>query len=254
MINVLTFHGFYDSSSTQEKNHDFLSIEMFERVVYLSSEDPFRIIQADDIYQFGIDGRGILFTFDDGLKSCHELILPILSRYNATGLFFIIPSKIGKEGFMNTSEIREFILTGNKIGSHSFNHFDLTGLTYRDAESEIQRSKMYLEDTFGIPVDCFSFPYGKFNEDLVKICFESGFRFVFTSLYGTNRELNFQLIKRNNIYNNIGEKEINNIIKQPLLFKCKVFGRSLMIKALKVSCGDDRYRFLRDKILNARKS
>lgn len=254
MINVLTFHGFYDGSRTKEKNHDFLSTQMFESVVNRSLQDSVRIIQADDIYKPRNDASGTLLTFDDGLKSCYELIFPILSRYRITGLFFIIPSKIGKEGFMNASDIRELILEGNKIGSHSLNHCDLTCLSYRDAVSEIRDSKMHLEDTFGVPVDCFSFPYGKLNRNLIKICFDSGFKFVFTSMHGVNRNLSDKPIKRNNIYNTISEHELENILNQRLFFKCRVAGRSLIIKVLKKSCGDDRYRFFRDAILNARKS
>ena len=192
-----------------------------------------------------------MLTFDDGLESCHRIALPVLSKFAVSGLFFIIPQKIGMPGFMSQSDIEDLIASGHTIVA-LLNHLDLTSISTADAKAEIQTSKEILEERFNIAIDSFSFPFGKYNKTLIKICYDVGYRHVYTSVCGVNKSLEVHYIKRNNIYNNISDTTLLRYLNQPLGFRLGAQVRYFGIYIIKKLVGDHCYRSLRNGILRGR--
>jgi len=62
----------------------------------------------------------------------------------------------------------------------------LTRLSMRDAREEIVASKKKLEDTFGVPVEDFCYPYGNCNETVRELVMEAGYRTACSSDFGVN--------------------------------------------------------------------
>ena len=54
------------------------------------------------------------------------------------------------------------------IGSHAYYHNDLTRVSLKDAEAELQKSKQFLENTIDKQVNSLAFPYGAYTRDLVQ--------------------------------------------------------------------------------------
>lgn len=66
----------------------------FEKQVKFLSEN-YKIVSVPDVFsaaQQQSSGKFCALTFDDGLNDHYENALPILKKYNATGIFFIITS------------------------------------------------------------------------------------------------------------------------------------------------------------------
>lgn len=248
-INVLTFHGFYDPLTGVDSDHDSLSSSTLEKIIKASTKECFSLADPVSMYRSGDAQRSVLLTFDDGLESCYRIALPVLSKYNVSGLFFIIPQKIGMPGFMSQSDIEDLVASGHTIGSHSLNHLDLTSISTSSAKNEIRASKQMLEERFNVIIDSFSFPFGKHTNALVKICYDVGYKYVFTSANGINRSLKVQYIKRNNIYNNIGDTLLLQYLNQPLGFRLSIQARNVGIYFVKKLVGDEVYRSLRDRTL-----
>ena len=153
---------------------------------------------------------------------------------------------------MSQSDIEDLIASGHKIGSHSLNHLDLTSISTADAKAEIQTSKEILEERFNVAIDSFSFPFGKYNKTLIKICYDVGYRRVYTSVCGVNKSLEVKYIKRNNIYNNISDTTLLRYLNQPLGFRLGAQVRYFGIYIIKRLVGDHCYRSLRNGILRGR--
>ncbi len=251
-INVLTFHGFYDPVIGVDDDHDFIPSSTLEKIIKASTKAHFLLVDPTSVPRSGDTQRSLMLTFDDGLESCHRIALPVLSKYAVSGLFFIIPQKIGMPGFMSQSDIEDLIASGHTIGSHSLNHLDLTSISTVDAKAEIQTSKEILEERFNVTIDSFSFPFGKYNKTLIKICYDVGYRHVYTSVCGVNKSLEVQYIKRNNIYNNISDTTLLRYLNQPLGFRLGVQVRYFGIYVIKKLVGDHCYRSLRNGILRGR--
>ena len=108
----------------------------------------------------------ITFTFDDGYLSTYQYAYPILKKYGYVGTAFIIPSLVGKEGYMNWAQITELYRNGWEIGSHSYTHPHLTQLSLEDLEKELYLSKQDLE-RHGFYVISFASPYGEWDEKTI---------------------------------------------------------------------------------------
>jgi len=248
-INVLTFHGFYDPSAGVDSDHDFIPLSTLEKIIKASTKSRFLIVDPMSMPRSTDTQRSVMLTFDDGFESCHRIALPVLSKYDVSGLFFIIPKKIGMPGFMSHNDIEDLIASGHTLGSHSLNHLDLTSISTATAKTEIETSKKILEARFEVTIDSFSFPFGKYNKKLVEICYDVGYKYIYTSARGVNKSLDAHYIKRNNIYNNISDVTLLRCLDQPLGFRLAIRARDFSIYIIKTLAGDDRYRSLRNRIL-----
>jgi peptidoglycan/xylan/chitin deacetylase (PgdA/CDA1 family) len=149
---------------------------------------------SEEIPQSG--ERFAAITFDDGLESVIENALPELEARRIPSTVFIVPQSLGRPPiWMDTSSesenaprvmSREQLLNLDPsliiVGSHSLTHPNLTRVAIAEATRQICDSRTVLREILGREVSLFSFPYGAFNEDLIKCCREAGYERVFTSL------------------------------------------------------------------------
>lgn len=150
----------------------------------------------------GNNGNGepkrIALTFDDGFRNVWEHALEPLAEHGFTATQFLVANCIGRqnqweiregevtEPLMDVMHIREWLRAGHRIGSHSLSHPYLTRLSMRDAREEIFTSKKKLEDTFGVAVEDFCYPYGNWNETVRDIVIEAGYRTACAADFGVN--------------------------------------------------------------------
>jgi len=146
----------------------------------------------------GSPGLRVVLTFDDGFASVFENAFEPLARHNFHALLFLVPNLIGKlnewdlrdgeapEPLMDVGQIRQWLRAGHSIGSHTLSHARVTRLSARDAREEIVASKKKLEDTFGVAVEHFCYPYGDWNDVARDLVMEAGYRTACTTLFGVN--------------------------------------------------------------------
>jgi len=120
--------------------------------------------------------RSLVITFDDGYQSVYEEALPVLEQYGMCATVFLTVGDGGKTGsasrlpslhgrsMLSWREIAELRSAGFSFGAHTLTHVDLTQAPLDQVESEIRQSKRIIEDTLGIPVVSFAYPYGRFDQ------------------------------------------------------------------------------------------
>lgn len=90
------------------------------------------------------------------------------------------PLSCGRELMMNWDQVRQLHRMGHIVGAHTVTHPNLAYVTECEARSEIQESKRRIEKEIGGPVIHFSYPHPalnpNWNEDIVSLCREIGFR------------------------------------------------------------------------------
>ena len=129
-------------------------------------------------------------TFDDGFENFATVALPELRKRKIPSTVFVIADALGKafgcadrfENIMSSQQVQALPLDHVTIGSHTSSHPFLPSLSTEDARREIARSRMQIEEILNRKVLLFSFPFGGFNEDLVRICHDAGYQRVFTTL------------------------------------------------------------------------
>ena len=146
----------------------------------------------------GNSERHVVLTFDDGFCDVFDHALPLLRQYRLRSVLFLVSDLLGKfnewqlmkgdveEPLMDAAQVREWLSSGQQIGSHTKTHPRLTQIPPATAREEIFGSKKALEDRFGIPIDNFCYPYGEWNEAVRDLVIEAGYKTASTSHYGIN--------------------------------------------------------------------
>ncbi|MGI6540811.1 MAG: polysaccharide deacetylase family protein [Bacillota bacterium] len=123
----------------------------------------------------------IILTFDDGLISHYETVLPELATRGMSGLFFLSPGLIGTPGFMEWEHVASLLEMGMTIGSHSISHVNLALLDRDEALREMLESRIMLEDRLGIEIADLALPGGFAPRDVEQLATLTGYSRVFTS-------------------------------------------------------------------------
>lgn len=76
------------------------------------------------------------------------------------------------------------------IGSHGYYHNNLAEIDVADAESEIVKSKLFLENIIQKPINSIAFPCGSYSQDILKICHEHELHYQLADKYLSKDDIN----------------------------------------------------------------
>jgi peptidoglycan/xylan/chitin deacetylase (PgdA/CDA1 family) len=131
------------------------------------------------------EGRNVTITFDDGCETDLLAAAPILQQAGFNATFFITVGRLGKPGYLSKAQLKE-LSEGFQIGSHSMTHAYLTDLDENGLRHEICDSKLQLEQIIGKPVDHFSCPGGRCDQQVVAVARAAGYKTLATSRIQAN--------------------------------------------------------------------
>jgi peptidoglycan/xylan/chitin deacetylase (PgdA/CDA1 family) len=132
-------------------------------------------------------GKVVGITFDDGYQNNLINAAPILMKYDFSATCYIVSESIGlsntwdldkgitQRPLMTDNEIFEWLNLGMDIGAHTKTHVDLTSVSEKTAQEEINDCKIELENFFNIPITDFCYPFGRFNELVCNMVKDSGY-------------------------------------------------------------------------------
>ncbi len=142
--------------------------------------------------------KQIVITFDDGCRNVLDHGLEPLARHQHRAIQFLVARFIGRrnewdiakgdvaETLMDESQVRQWLAAGHEIGSHSATHRNLRHLSTAELREEIFASKKLLEDSFGVAIKHFCYPYGSWNESVRDLVGEAGYQTACTMDFGVN--------------------------------------------------------------------
>ncbi len=110
-------------------------------------------------------------SWDDGTVTDLELA-QILEKYGIRGTFYISRSR--SDNLLPKEDIVAIDRTF-EVGAHTLSHLDLTLVSISEAKKEIESSKNILEDLLGHNISMFCYPYGRYNDEVMRIVKDCGF-------------------------------------------------------------------------------
>ncbi len=132
--------------------------------------------------------KRVAITFDDGFRNVYENAIPVLEEFDAPATLFVCPAFIDDENIdklrdrhdlgasahdisLTTEQLRELAADDRfTIGNHSYSHPNLSTISERsDIEAEVTGAKHWLENRLDVSIDCFSYPYGAYNEETASV-------------------------------------------------------------------------------------
>jgi peptidoglycan/xylan/chitin deacetylase (PgdA/CDA1 family) len=134
-------------------------------------------------------------SFDDGYLSVADSLLEVFGRQKCSlkVILFLVVGKIGqandwdKEGefvgkaLLTWEQARQLKLHGVEFGSHSLTHPDLTKLTQKALELEINESKRILEEELEMVISTFAYPFGLWNQRVIDTVKKAGYQWAVTA-------------------------------------------------------------------------
>jgi peptidoglycan/xylan/chitin deacetylase (PgdA/CDA1 family) len=131
----------------------------------------------DEITHGDISKKDIIFTFDGGAGiESGEKILATLSKHHIKGTFFLT----GKMVESNPDLVKQIVLGGNEIFSHTYDHKDLTKLSEDQISEELTKTENVLEDIVHIsPKPYFRAPYGALDSKVLLVASKNGYQSVY---------------------------------------------------------------------------
>lgn len=130
--------------------------------------------------------NGVVLSFDDGTADHYEHVLPILTKYSISGLFYVPTSKIDRLGYITSEQIIEMSKLGHTIGSHSHSHDRLDIQSPEFVRSDLGKSISCIGSLTGKPILHFAPPGGFHKGCVTQIASELGFSFIRTMHWGYN--------------------------------------------------------------------
>lgn len=129
-----------------------------------------------------LQGKDVVFTFDDGGESFISNAAPILEKNGFKGIFFISTKYIGTPGFLTVEQVKGLSERGHAVGSHSHTHpHNMAELTDEEIEQEWVESVKALEAILGHAVKYASIPNGYSSPTIITKAKNSGIEYLYTS-------------------------------------------------------------------------
>jgi peptidoglycan/xylan/chitin deacetylase (PgdA/CDA1 family) len=159
---------------------------------YLKSQG-YRVVNLREFRQY-IEGKrqlpqkAVVLSFDDGYKSFREYAEPILKELGFSATLFVYTDYVGAgRNAVSWKDLRELKDAGFDIEAHSKTHGDLRrkqGESDADyaarIRTELQLPQNLFRQHLGEPAQTIAYPYGAWDDDLLKQVGQHGYLTAFT--------------------------------------------------------------------------
>lgn len=190
-VPILMYHHIAEAEATADAVRRDLSVSpanFAAQMAYLAKHGYHTIPLSDLLahLQTGapLPARPVILTFDDGYGDNYTHAFPLLRQYGFRGTFFIITDFLDKKGYLTWGQVKEMHEAGMEIGSHTLDHPDLTRLPSQQALRQLRESRLLLEARLGKPVQFLAYPSGKYNQTVIGLAQEAGYRAAVATTYG----------------------------------------------------------------------
>ncbi|MCI0547435.1 MAG: polysaccharide deacetylase family protein [Candidatus Rokubacteria bacterium] len=189
IVPILVYHNL----AAQSKGRLLQSAQSFEEQMRFLKSQGYRVISLREFVSWNrlqrqIPQRSVVLTFDDGYRSFREFAYPVLKELGFTATLFIYTDYIGAgRNALSWAELKELDAEGFEVQAHSKTHGDLrreageADAQYgRRMQAELEQPQALFRRQLGRPAEIIAFPYGRWDEDLLKKLEVSGYIAAFT--------------------------------------------------------------------------
>jgi peptidoglycan/xylan/chitin deacetylase (PgdA/CDA1 family) len=196
-IPVLTYHRVLKHKPEGSRFNIFVSVDELEVQTQNLKRRGFELITFKDIGNGIRAKKPIILTFDDGYEDNYHNLLPLLRKYNAKAVIYVLGDRAIRSNYwdvargepeaslMNDEQVlicRDSGLV--EIGSHGLSHRHLSCLNDEGSEHEILASKYALEQLLNEEVLSFAYPFGDFGVRETELVRKAGYIFGLATVSG----------------------------------------------------------------------
>jgi peptidoglycan/xylan/chitin deacetylase (PgdA/CDA1 family) len=131
--------------------------------------------------------RPVVVSFDDGYRSVAESAWPHLQRRSWPGVLNLTVKNLHVSGGLSQYRVRRLLADGWELASHTLMHPDLPSLDAGALTREVSGSRAVLRAKFGVPVDFFCYPAGRYDARVIRAVRRAGYLGATTTVEGLAR-------------------------------------------------------------------
>ncbi|MCY7351548.1 MAG: polysaccharide deacetylase family protein [Cytophagaceae bacterium] len=190
-IPILCYHRLIENDGEKGQFPTYLHTDRFEKHLQYLHTNGYRTMLFSDLKEgpfFDETHRSVILTFDDGYEDNYHLLFPLLKKYGAKAVIYLVSGRQSNEWdvpegekalpLMHEAQWQEMLASGLvEFGAHTMTHPDLSAITPEQANEEIRQSKAQLEQALGVPVRTFAYPYGRLSARVKELTRQAGFTY-----------------------------------------------------------------------------
>ena len=173
---------------------------VFRQQMKYLKDNGYRVISPAELLDFleyrrQIPKKAVMITIDDGYKSVYDVALPIFEAFGFTATVFVYTDYVGiSKKALSWEDLAVLKSKGFTIGSHSVAHSNLIAKEEGETDEaflnrrkkEIFLSKQIIDKKLNQNTLFFSFPYGKYDSQTIKMADQAGYKLAVTVDRGGN--------------------------------------------------------------------
>jgi peptidoglycan/xylan/chitin deacetylase (PgdA/CDA1 family) len=122
-----------------------------------------------------LPAKPVVVSFDDGYHSHLANALPVLRALGWPGVLNLELQNIRSDYGLTGPQVRELIAAGWELDSHTIDHPDLTTVDAATLQREVADSRAQLKRRFGVPVNFFCYPAGRYDDAAIAAVQAAGY-------------------------------------------------------------------------------
>jgi peptidoglycan/xylan/chitin deacetylase (PgdA/CDA1 family) len=152
--------------------------------------------QVEDAWFKGgeLPPKPVVLTFEDGYLSQYVAAFPALEHFHWPGVLNLV----AENSDLPDEDVRKMLDADPpwELAAHTITHADLTTLSGADLKHEVAGSRRALQDRFGVPVNNFSYPAGRYDDAAITAVKDAGYRGATTEVPGLATSSNPYVLDR----------------------------------------------------------
>lgn len=191
-IPVLLYHHFMEDDVPEERYSTTITGAQFENQIKTLTENGYNSISLEELKAYIEDGIALpknpyIISMDDGYDSNYNIMYPILKKYNAKAVIFVIGNMIREEPgkhwnknslvWMTWDMLKEMEDSGLvEIQNHGYIHKPADKLMDEEFRESVINGEELLNEKLGErKVKTFAYPHGKATTYTKQILKENGY-------------------------------------------------------------------------------
>ena len=187
-VPILMYHVIADPPEDAPYPELYVTPRRFaEHLAYLARH-RYHVVTLQQVWNHWHGGRPlpprpVVVSFDDGSSGWYTHAYPLLRRHGWVGTMNLALSHLNRVD-LRVRWVRRLIAAGWELASHTFSHRDLTALSSRDLRREVMGSRIRLRRLFGVPVNFFCYPSGRYDATVIDAVRKAGYLGATTTVEG----------------------------------------------------------------------
>lgn len=123
-----------------------------------------------------LPARAVVVSIDDGYHSNYANARPVLRRLGWPAVLNLKVGNLHEPTYgLSDGQVKQLIADGWEIDSHTIDHPDLTTVDAATLAREIGESRRRLQKAFGVPVNFFCYPAGRYDDAVIAAVEQAGY-------------------------------------------------------------------------------